>query len=206
MRGRDIPGHTMNLEPHRPTDHERVIALLKEVQAPPADAETPAIPDELIERLRGQYGRAPRRAILEDKPSFLASLLALFAQPKFAFATVLVLLGGITVFTLRSPTQQGDEVMRGGQVRSVTLPTYWLQSDKAEPAPVGLGMPTFIVLTPRDSVPAKGAALVFDPMHREARIVHDGIHDAPISIADPTDNDEWLTVHRQLLQQLNARR
>lgn len=205
MRGRDIPGHNMNPEPHRPIEHERVIALLKEVQAPPADAETPAIPDELIERLRGQYGRAQRRAIVEEKPSFLASLIALFAQPKFAFAMVLVLLGGVTVFTLRSPTPQ-DEVMRGGQVRPAALPTYWLQSDKAEPAPTGLGMPSFIVLTPRDSVPVKGDAVVFDPLHREARVVRDGIPDAPIPIADPTDNEEWLSVHLRLNQQLNARR
>ena len=187
----------MNLEPHRPIEHQRVIALLKEAQPPPADAETPSLPDEVLDRLRGQYGRAPRRAIVEDRPSVWAVLLSLFVQPKFAFATAVLLLCGVTALVLRAPTEDG-ELMRGGQTRTAAVPAYWLQSNQAEPAPTGLGLPKFIVISARDPLPAKGDALFFDPARREARAVKDGNVTAQFPITDPADSNEWLTAHRQL--------
>jgi hypothetical protein len=190
----------MKPEPNRPVEHQRVIALLKEAQAPPADAETPAIPDEILDRLRGQYGRAPRRAVVADKPGLWAWLCDVFIQPKFAFATVLVLACGVAAVMLRSPAPQ-EELMRGGQVRPAAVPAYWLQSDQAEPAPGGLGLPKFIVITSRDALPAEGDALLFDPAHREARAMKGGSITAKIPIADPTDSNEWLTAHRQLSKQ-----
>ena len=203
LQGRDNPGNTMNPEPHRPIEHQRVIALLKEAQQPPEDAETPSIPDELLERLRGQYGRAPRRAIVEDKPSVWDFLSQFLLQPKFAFAAVLILCG-ITAVMMQSPTQEED-TMRGGKVRPAAAPAYWLQSDQAEPAPSGLGMPKFIVITARDPLPAQGNALIFDPARHEARALKDGIIAGQIAITDPTDSNEWLTAQRQLNQSLTQK-
>jgi hypothetical protein len=188
----------MNHELHRSPEHQKVIALLKEAQAPPADAETPELPDELLDRLRGQYGRAPRREIVEDKPGFWALLRDWFVQPKFAFATALVLICGISAIFLRAPKPETELMRGGGQVQQSAAPTYWLQSDKAEPAPTGLGLPKFIVIHPGDSVPSIGVVLIFDPAHREARVMKDGSVIAKIPVADPADNTEWLSVHRQL--------
>lgn len=197
MRHRDNPGNPMNSEPNRPAEHQQVIALLKEAQAPPADAETPGIPDELLDRLRGQYGRTPRRAIVEDKPSVWVWLFEVFAQPKLAFAMALVLVCGVTALMLRSPKPE-EELLRGGELHQTAAPAYWLQSDQAEPAPGGLGLPKFIVITARDPLPAKGHALIFDPAHGEARAMRDGSIMAKIPVADPTDSNEWLSAHRQL--------
>lgn len=194
----------MNLEPHRPVEHQQVIALLKEAKEPPADADTPGIPDEVLERLRGQYGRAKRRVIVEEKPGFWAAFLDLFVQPKFAFATALVLLCGVAVFMLQSPAPENKamtsvtDMMRGGKSITAALPCYWLQSDQAEPAPSGLGLPKFIIITPHDTPPMKAGALIFDPAHREARLMREGKVTAQIQISDPTDSNEWLVAHRQL--------
>ena len=187
----------MNPESKRPVEHQQVIALLKEAQAPPADAETPDIPNELLDRLRGQYGRTPRRAIVEDRPGLWAWLSDWFVQPRLAFAMALVLVFGVTAVVLRSPERE-EELMRGGQSPQAAAPAYWLQSDQAEPAPSGLGLPEFIVITARDPLPAKGGALIFDPAHREARVMKDGDVMAKIQVADPADNNEWLNAHRQL--------
>jgi hypothetical protein len=197
MRHRDTPCNPMKLESNRPIEHQQVIALLKEAQQPPADTETPGIPDEVLDRLRGQYGRAPRRAIVEDKPSVWAWISELFVQPKFAFATAIVLVCCVTAVMLRPPAQDED-LMRGGQIRQAAVPAYWLQSDQAEPAPSGLGLPKFIVISARDPLPAKGAALLFDPSHHEARYINNGSVTAKIQIADPADSNEWLSAHRQL--------
>jgi hypothetical protein len=199
MRHRDNLGNPMNSESHRPTEHQQVIALLKEAQAPPADSETPSIPDELLDRLRGQYGRAPRRVIVEDKPSVWAWLCELFVQPRLAFAMALVLVCGLATVLLRAPQpQQGEELLRGGQPNQTAALAYWLQSDKGEPAPKGLGLPKFIVITLNDPLPVIGDALIFDPAHREARAMKDGRITTKIPVADPTDSNEWLSVHRQL--------
>jgi hypothetical protein len=187
----------MNPESHRSPEHQKVIALLKEAQAPPADAETPEIPGELLDRLRGQYGRAPRREIVEDKPGFWALLCDWFVQPKFAFATALVLICGVSAIFLRAPKPE-TELMRGSQTHQAAAPAYWLQSDKAEPAPTGLGMPKFIVITSRDQLPTQGDALIFDPAQHEARARKGGNIIEQIKIADPTDSNEWLSAHRQL--------
>ncbi len=201
----------MNPEPHRPIEHQRVIALLKEAQQPPEDAETPSIPDELLERLRGQYGRAPRRAIVEDKPSVWDFLSQFLLQPKFAFAAVLILCG-ITAVMMQSPTQEGGlvthsdaDVTRGGKTAPQVIPAYWLQSDKAEPAPTGLGMPKFIVLTAGAPLPAKGEALIFDPARSEIRALKDGIITAQMPITDPANNDVWLDAKLQLNQALKKK-
>lgn len=189
----------MNPAPNRPEEHQRVIALLKEAQAPPADSETPQIPAEVLDRLRGQYGRTPRRALVEQKPSFWAWLSDLFVQPKLALAMALVLVCGVAMLMFRSPNAE-PEILRGGQVQPKAAPVYWLQSEHAEPAPSGLGMPKFVVLGAHDPLPSKGDALIFDPLHHEARSVKGGNVIAKISIADPTDNDEWLSAHRQLIK------
>jgi hypothetical protein len=197
MRRRDNPDNSMNPESNLPAEHQKVIALLREAQAPPPDAETPGIPDELLERLHGQYGRAPRRVIVEEKPSVWAWLWDLFVKPKFAFATAIILLCGVTAVMLRAP-QQGEELLRGGQPHQTAAPAYWLQSDQAEPAPTGLGLPKFIVVTPREPLPVIGDSLIFDPAHREVRAMKDGKAIAKIPVADPTDSDEWLSAQRQL--------
>jgi hypothetical protein len=188
----------MNPEPNRPAEHRQVIALLKEAQAPPADAETPAIPDELLDRLRGQYGRTPRRAVAEEKPGLWAWLCEWFYQPKFAFAVALVTVCGVTTAVLLRPPDPEVELLRGGEPHQAIAPAYWLQSDQAEPAPSGLGMPKFVVITARDPLPAKGDVLIFDPARREVRAVNGGSITAKVLIDDPTDANEWLGAHRQL--------
>jgi hypothetical protein len=200
MRRRDNPGNAMNPESHRPIERQQVITLLKEAQAPPADSETPDIPDELLDQLRGQYGQAKRRALVEDKPSVWAWLCDLFMQPKFAYAMTLVLVCGVAAVMLRSP-KPGDaegELLRGGQPHQTVAPSYWLQSGQGEPAPSGLGLPKFIVITSRDPLPGKGDAFIFDPAQREARAMKDGSVIAKIPILDPTDSNEWLSAQRQL--------
>ena len=187
----------MNLEPKRRIEHQQVIALLKEAKEPPADAETPNIPDEILERLRGQYGRTVRRAIVEEKPGFWASFLEMLVQPKFAFAAALVLLCGVSALVLR-PSGSNEDLMRGGQVRPAAIPAYWVQSAAAEPAPTGLGMPKLLVLKASDALPAKGMAVILDPAHREARVMKEGVVLARIQITDPSDSNEWLAAHREL--------
>jgi hypothetical protein len=124
MRHRDNLGNPMNPESQRPIEHQKVIALLKEAQAPPADSETPGIPDELLDRLRGQYGRKPRRAIVEDRPGVWAWLCDWFVQPRLAFAMALVLLCGVSVVMLRSPKPE-EELLRGGLPQQTAAPAYW---------------------------------------------------------------------------------
>lgn len=187
----------MNLEPNRRIEHQQVISLLKAAQEPPADADTPDLPAEVLESLRGQYGHAPRRAIVEDQPSVWEWLCDWLIQPRLAFAVALALLCGTTAVMLR-PSDSGEDLLRGGQTTPAIAPAYWLQSTQNEPAPSGLGLPKFIVIPAGDPVPATGNALIFDPAHREARAIKGNDIMAKITIADPTDSNEWLTAHRQL--------
>ncbi len=194
----------MNTESERPSDHQAVIKLMQEAKAPPADAETPAMPPELLERLREQYGSTEpvrRREIVQHKPSVWAWISDLFVQPQFALASVLILAGVTATIMFNSRPQ--DDLLRGGHVTPHSIPAYWL-TDKAEPAPTGLGLPKFILITALDQLPKQGAALVFDPAKREVRALHDGQVQSTSPISDPTDNDEWLTAQRQLNQQLHA--
>lgn len=195
----------MNPEPQRSLDHQRVIALLQEAQPPPSDAETPNIPEDILERLRGQYGRAPRRVITDDTPSVWAWIRELLNQPRFAFAAAVLLscaVAGIVLPTLPSESTPSPSpptaLMRGGRDRPAAVPVYWLQSEAREPAPTGLGLPRFIVVPADEPLPKIEEALVFDPSRGEARGMRRGVDAVKIKIADPSDSNEWLSAHRQL--------
>lgn len=201
---RDLPLKPMNHEPERPTDHQRLIALMQESKAPPADAETPPIPAELLERLHERYGNSEpvrhREIVAEDETGFWSQFMALLNQPRFAisFAAVLLLIGAC-VFML--PSTPDDDLMRGNDSKPVALPVYW--ASQTQPAPTGLGMPTFIVIVP-DKLPANASAIVCDPAQRTARLLRtDGKPGASIDITDPADADEWLAAHRQLSRLAN---
>lgn len=187
----------MNLDPNRRIEHEQVISLLKAAQEPPADADTPDLPAEVLESLRGQYGRTQRRPVVEDEPSVWSWLCDWLIQPRLAFGIALALLCGITALMLR-PSDSKEDLLRGGHTAPAIAQAYWVQSDQQEPAPTGLGMPKFIVISTSDPAPTKGAALVFDPARREARLLTEGKVMAQLPISDPTDSNEWLAAHRQL--------
>ena len=177
---------------------------MQESKAPPADADTPPIPAEMLERLHERYGNSEpvrRRVIVADeKPGFWSQFMALLTQPKFAISLAAVLLIiGAGVFML--PSTSDDDLMRGGDSNPVTLPVYW--ASQTQSAPAGLGMPTFIVIEP-DQLPANASAIVCDPALRTARLVRtDGKQGTSIDITDPADADEWLAAHRQLSRLAN---
>lgn len=196
---RDLPFNPMNHEPERPADHQRLIALLQESKAPPADAETPPIPAEMLERLNERYGSTEpvrrRENVPEQESGFWSQLMALLVQPKFAFSVAaLLLIAGLAVFM--QPSTPEDDLVRGTNSKPGTLPVYW--ASVTQPKPTGLGMPKFIVIAP-DQLPANANAIVCDPAQRTARLLRtDGKPGNTIIVTDPAAADEWLTAHRQL--------
>lgn len=181
----------------RPVAHQRLIALMQAAKPPAPDADTPAIPDEVLRRLREQYGRAPTRTV-----SLWTRVRQQLHSPQLALAACLVVLG-VVVTVMLPHDQYNDNVTRGETSSTFTAPAYWLNSDNATPAPTGLGLPKFITITTLGDLPKTGTVLVFDPAEREVRLVRDGVPTARSSVIDSKEDGEWLTAHRQIKKLLN---
>ncbi len=193
----------MHNQPERPDHQARLIAVMQESNVPPADADSPPIPEDVLQSLEERYGSTVpvrRREVVAEKPSFWAQLVALFTQPQFAMAcATLLLLIGISVFIL--PSKPDENLTRGDDPTPTTLPVYW--ASKTVPVPVIQGMPELIITAPpTEATLWKGKAIILDPTQRTAQLTgDDGQPIASIDIADPTDAEEWLTAHRLLTQQ-----
>jgi hypothetical protein len=111
-----------------PRAQQDLLALLSEQTPPPADGETPPMPADLLERLRGHYGStaeapeaeniftAPRPAA--PTPGMLQRIRSLFSVPAFqwgglATACLAVILG---VFFMKSPPSAGGDAGGGTDV------------------------------------------------------------------------------------------
>ncbi len=94
-------------------DHDELKALLaNSFHSEEADG-VPALPDDLRERIRDQYGeiRTPSQIPTEERSeSFFAKLSLLFAQPAFSGAAAVILLMAVAA-VLFFPR---DEIRRGG--------------------------------------------------------------------------------------------
>lgn len=172
--------------------HQHLIAMMQATKPPAPDADTPAIPDEVLRRLREQYGRAPVRTV-----SLWTRVRQQMHSPQLALAACLLVLG-VVVTVMLPHDQYNDDIMRGETSSSCTAPAYWLNNDNTIAAPTGLGLPKFISITSLGDLPKTGSVLVFDPAKREVRLVRDGVPTAKSSIIDAQDKGEWLTAHRQI--------
>lgn len=117
-----------------PQAQRDLLALLSEQTPPPADADSPPMPSDLLDRLRGHYGSemeeaaaeniftAPRRA--PAAPGFMERLRKLFSVPAFqwgglATACLAVVAG---VLLMRPDAPQGVDGQPRDQWRGQPLP------------------------------------------------------------------------------------
>lgn len=197
-------------------EHQRLIAVMQTAKPPPADADTPVIPDELLRRLREQYGQASapismmRLVEKEDgdatesaparSTTFWSRLNKTWhSSAGIALAASIVLL--CVAVSIILPKQQHDEdLVRGQTIAAPQVKTYWVAINGKPPPPTGVGMPKFIVVSPpAPQLMTKEPAIILDPVRREAYISDD--QSTPrnsIQINDPDDDGEWLTAQRQL--------
>ncbi len=210
----------------RPANHQHLIAMMKEFTPPPADADTPEIPDDLLRRLREQYdqtadGSKVQPIIPMELPAEIeegesetvqgrvstadrvtATMPSRVRRPfpttTFAIAAGALILGLIAALW-HSPSSQ-DDLLRGGTTKPGEVAAYW--TSPTLPVPTGIGLPKFIVA---DQPPRQGNAIICDPMKRSAELIRaDGKPGASIQISDPTDSDEWLSAIQQLKTQLST--
>jgi hypothetical protein len=182
----------------RPEEHERLIAKMQEFKPPPADAETPALPDDLLRRLQDKYNTAGTAEVVTQTPQELPDEVQKPKLPdvqpfrfsrQIAVAAAVVLFGSLAVMMLQP--ERPEEIMRGGGTAPAVVQVYWMS--KTTPPPSGLGMPTFIVSEPGTATPPN--ALICDPVGKTATYGA-----KQVSISDPSDSEEWLAAIRQLSQ------
>jgi hypothetical protein len=181
-------------------NHQSIIRMMGDSKPPPADEDTPEIPEELLKRLKEKYGskvepiipfELPQKKEADaPRPTIMGKARRIFFQPKFAVAASLVLLGSIAALW------QTPELMRGSAKQPSSLQSYWLS--QSQPAPKGLGLPTFIVT---DQAPSTGSVILCDPTQRTATLMREGQTQSVLTIEDPADSDEWLSAYRQLSTQ-----
>jgi hypothetical protein len=200
-----------------PTSHQSLIAIMQSATPPPDDGHTPAIPDELLRRLREQYGQASGSvsglrllesdldAVTEGTParsgSFWSGIRSLARSPQLALAASIIILGVVAGIMLPHD-ETTEDVMRGAETAPGAVPAYWLAEGNAPPAPKGIGLPKFITIRTSADLPKTGTVLVFDPARLEARMIQDGVPAASAPVTDALSNDEWLDASRQLTKQI----
>ncbi|MDP0491236.1 MAG: hypothetical protein Q7Q71_09335 [Verrucomicrobiota bacterium JB023] len=109
-----------------PEDLKAMKSMLEQSLQPPAGEDVPPLPEDLRERLLGQYGPMQSRAAATAKPSFWSALGQLFAQPAFSGAlAAVVLLAVIGALSLRPDGAVGEGV---DTVRDVAPPAAQAQS------------------------------------------------------------------------------
>ncbi|WP_411846139.1 hypothetical protein AAFN60_00080 [Roseibacillus persicicus] len=96
-----------------PEELRGITEILEKSLQPHPQEEVPPMPDDLRERLRGQYG--DQQAASEVKaPGLWAQLKSLFAQPAFSGALAALVLVGVLMSLLLKPDPAGEaEQMRG---------------------------------------------------------------------------------------------
>ena len=184
--------------PERPASHQRIIALMQSAAPPPADDETPALPDELLRRLQEKFGST------SEQPRHTSLWTRFRESPNtkyLALAACLLLVG---IITSRTVQENGTETItwRGNHEQPKELPSYWLNTDNATPAIKGLGLPNFKSVSAAADLPDAGLIKVFDPKRSEIHLVRDGKSIASVTVEDSSDPESWDAAHRQLLKLL----
>lgn len=208
-----------------PVSHQRLIAMMQSVTPPPDDGGTPPIPDELLRRLREQYGMSSQHAMqlqaIERDPaevtaspptddtaalpprrsgSFWGRLCPRTCPSQLALAASCLLLGLIVSIMLPQNREKlilGES--RGIEHHTVAVTDYWLTSEHTPP-PSGMGPPKFMSIQTEPEAPRCGTIIVFDPAHLEARMFRDGALAGSAKVTDAQESSEWITARRQLLR------
>lgn len=118
-----------------PADLKGITEVLEKSLRPGQEEDIPPLPDDLRDRLKGQYGEqvAPARVAESPRESVWERLTSLFAQPAFVGSlAALVLVAVLTSLLMRSGESESGEVMRGGPDASATAQTIIILFDLEE--------------------------------------------------------------------------